>query len=83
MLTFFTGTTTEVEKLSLHFLPIYSSSGTPHYIVFDKTVRQYGWGGVHSAGFFNFRNRLPGSFQFLSFLFEFYHCSQTQHLRIL
>jgi hypothetical protein len=59
MLAFFTGTTTEAEKSSLHFLPIYSGSGTPHYIVFDKTVRQYGWGGVHSAGFFDFRNRLP------------------------
>ena len=59
MVAFFTGTTTEAEKLSLHFLPIYSGSGTPHYVVFDKTVRQYGWGGVHSAGFFDFTNRLP------------------------
>ena len=59
MLAVFSGTTTEAEKSSLHFLPIYSGSGTPHYIVFDKTVRQYGWGGVHSAGFFDFRNRLP------------------------
>ncbi len=59
MLAFLTGTTTEAEKTSLHFLPIYSGSGTPHYVVFDKTVRQYGWGGVHSAGFFDFRNQLP------------------------
>ena len=59
MLAFLTGTTTEAEKSSLYFLPIYSGSGTPHYVVFDKTVRQYGWGGVHSAGFFDFRNRLP------------------------
>ena len=42
MMAFFSGTTAEAEKWSLHFLPIYSGSGTPHYVIFDKTVRQYG-----------------------------------------
>ena len=59
MMAFFSGTTAEAEKWSLHFLPIYSGSGTPHYVIFDKTVRQYGWGGVRSAGFFDFTNRFP------------------------
>jgi pimeloyl-ACP methyl ester carboxylesterase len=44
MMALFSGTTAEVERWNLHFLPIYSGSGTPHFIVFDKTVRQSGWG---------------------------------------
>ncbi|MGA1597556.1 MAG: prolyl oligopeptidase family serine peptidase [bacterium] len=59
MTAFFTGSTPEAEKLSLSFLPLYSGSGTPHYVIFDRQVRRYGWGGVKAAGFFDFRQVRP------------------------
>jgi hypothetical protein len=58
MLTFFAGTSAKAEQWSLSFLLVYSGSGTPHYFIFDETVHQYGWGGVRSAGFFDFMSRL-------------------------
>ena len=42
-----------MERLSLYALPLYSGSGIPHYMIFDLEVKQYGWGGVRAAGFFN------------------------------
>ena len=53
MVAFFTGNSPDAERRALSFLPIYSGSGTPHYVIFGKEVKQYAWGGVRNAGFFN------------------------------
>jgi dienelactone hydrolase len=39
--------------LSDFFNTIYSSAGLPDFIIFDDEVKQKGWGGVISAGFFD------------------------------
>lgn len=53
MIALFGGTSPDSELLSLYFLPIYSGSGTPDYIIFNHDVLKYAWGGVQAAGFFN------------------------------
>ena len=53
MVAFLTGNSKKMERLSLYALPLYSGSGIPHYMIFDLEVKQYGWGGVRAAGFFN------------------------------
>ena len=52
MMTFLTGNSKKMERLSLYALPLYSGTGIPHYMIFDLEVKQYGWGGVRAAGFF-------------------------------
>ncbi len=39
--------------LSDFFNTIYSGAGLPDFIIFDEQVKQKGWGGVISAGFFD------------------------------
>jgi len=53
MVAFLTGNSDKAERLSLYALPLYSGSGIPHYMIFGEDVKQYGWGGVRDAGFFN------------------------------
>ena len=53
MVAFLTGNSKKMERLSLYALPLYSGSGIPPYMIFDMEVKQYGWGGVRAAGFFN------------------------------
>lgn len=38
---------------------IYSGNGLPDFIVYDKTAREFGWGGILEAGFFDNNWRLP------------------------
>jgi pimeloyl-ACP methyl ester carboxylesterase len=40
-------------SLSDFFSAIYSGAGLPDFIIFDKEVKQKGWGGVICAGFFD------------------------------
>jgi pimeloyl-ACP methyl ester carboxylesterase len=40
-------------KLSTLFTAIYSGAGLPDFMIFDKTARLKGWGGVVCAGFFD------------------------------
>ena len=53
LIALFAGTTPRSELLSLYFLPLYSGSSTPDYIIFNDSVRKYVWGGVEDAGFFS------------------------------
>ena len=53
LIALFAGTTPRAELLSLYFLPLYSGSSTPDYIIFNDSVRKYVWGGVEDAGFFS------------------------------
>ena len=53
LIALFAGATPRSEPLSLYFLPVYSGSGTPDYIIFNDSVRKYVWGGVEDAGFFS------------------------------
>ena len=39
--------------ISNFFGTIYSGAGLPDFIIFDRKVKQRGWGGVLCAGFFN------------------------------
>ena len=47
------GISPEGEELSGLFNTIYSGSGMPDFIVYDKKVREKGWAGVIAAGFFD------------------------------
>jgi len=47
------GTDPENVRLSLFWGWTASSAGIPDFMVFDKTVRRYGWAGVRAAGFFD------------------------------
>ncbi|MCK4556376.1 MAG: hypothetical protein KAU47_02575 [Candidatus Aminicenantes bacterium] len=47
------GISPEGEELSGLFNTIYSGSGMPDFIVYDKKVRENGWAGVIAAGFFD------------------------------
>jgi pimeloyl-ACP methyl ester carboxylesterase len=40
-------------KLSNFFTALYSGAGLPDFVIFDRTVKQEGWGGVICAGFFD------------------------------
>jgi hypothetical protein len=40
-------------KLSLFWGIAGPSTGVPDFMVFDRSVRRYGWAGVRAAGFFN------------------------------
>ncbi len=44
-------TTKEAEKIMGFFTPLYAGAGLPEYVVYDKSVLTYGWGGVRAAGF--------------------------------
>ena len=46
------GTDPEATRLSLFWGIIGSGSAIPDFMVFDRTVRRYGWAGVKAAGFF-------------------------------
>lgn len=47
------GTGPEETRLAGFFGLVFSGAGVPDFMVFDRTVRRYGWAGVHAAGFFN------------------------------
>jgi dienelactone hydrolase len=49
----FSPTSHEAEKIVGAFNPLYSGSGLPDFIVYDRTVLKYGWAGVIAAGFFD------------------------------
>ncbi|UCG43847.1 MAG: prolyl oligopeptidase family serine peptidase, partial [candidate division WOR-3 bacterium] len=46
------GTDPEHDKLSRSWGLVYSGSGVPDFMVFDRTVKKQAWAGVHAAGFF-------------------------------
>jgi hypothetical protein len=43
--------TKQAEKYMGFFVPLYTGTGLPEFIVYDKSVLKYGWGGVKAAGF--------------------------------
>jgi hypothetical protein len=47
------GTGPAETRLSSFFGLASSSAGVPDFMVYDKTVRRYGWAGVRAAGFFD------------------------------
>ena len=47
------GTDFESTRLSLFYGIAGPSSGVPDFMVFDNSVRRYGWAGVKAAGFFD------------------------------
>lgn len=49
----YSATSAEAEKLMGFFMPLHTGAGLPDYIVYDKSVLVYGWGGVIAAGFFD------------------------------
>jgi pimeloyl-ACP methyl ester carboxylesterase len=46
------GTGPDQTRLSTFFSALTSSSGIPDFMVFDRSVRRFGWAGVRAAGFF-------------------------------
>jgi pimeloyl-ACP methyl ester carboxylesterase len=46
------GTDTDNTRLSLYWGVASSGAGVPDFMVFDRSVRRYGWTGVKAAGFF-------------------------------
>ncbi len=46
------GTDADNTRLSLFWGVASSGSGVPDFMVFDRSVRRYGWSGVRAAGFF-------------------------------
>ncbi len=46
------GTDTDNTRLSLFWGVASSGAGIPDFMVFDRSVRLYGWAGVRAAGFF-------------------------------
>jgi hypothetical protein len=46
------GTDSNALKLSTFWGIIGSSAGVPDFMVFDRSVRRYGWAGARAAGFF-------------------------------
>jgi len=46
------GTDPEDTRLSLFWGVASSGAGIPDFMVFDRSVRRYGWAGVRAAGFF-------------------------------
>jgi dienelactone hydrolase len=47
------GTDAVNTRLALSWGSVFSSAGTPDFLVFDRSVRRNGWAGVRAAGFFN------------------------------
>jgi len=47
------GTSLEGQKLTNLLGTLLSAAGLPDYIVYDKSVKEKGWGGVLAAGFFD------------------------------
>lgn len=46
------GTDADNTRLSLFWGVASSGAGVPDYVIFDRSVRTYGWAGVRAAGFF-------------------------------
>jgi dienelactone hydrolase len=46
------GTDSDATRLSLFWGAASSGAGVPDFMVFDRSVRRYGWSGVKAAGFF-------------------------------
>ncbi len=46
------GTDPDNTRLSMFWSAMSSGAGIPDFIVFDRSVRRYGWTGVRAAGFF-------------------------------
>jgi hypothetical protein len=49
----YSATTKPAEKLIGLFSTLYAGAGLPDFLVYDKSVLKYGWGGVKAAGFFD------------------------------
>ncbi|MFO7676117.1 MAG: prolyl oligopeptidase family serine peptidase [bacterium] len=47
------GTDAEHTRLANFWGLVHSGAGIPDFIVFDRSVRRLGWGGVRAAGFFD------------------------------
>jgi hypothetical protein len=47
------GTDADNTRLSLFWGVASSGTGIPDFMVFDRSVRRYGWAGVRAAGFFD------------------------------
>ncbi|HDQ99278.1 MAG TPA: hypothetical protein ENN51_03200, partial [candidate division WOR-3 bacterium] len=47
------GTDAEHTRLAGFWGLLHSGAGIPDFIIFDRSVRRLGWGGVRAAGFFN------------------------------
>ncbi len=60
------GTDAEHVRLSGFWGLASSSTGIPDFMVFDKSVRRYGWAGVRAAGFFGPDWRFDPASAFLS-----------------
>jgi len=46
------GTDSDNTRLSMFWSAMSSGAGIPDFMVFDRSVRRYGWTGVRAAGFF-------------------------------
>ncbi len=49
----YSSTTKEANKYLGLFNPLYSGSGLPDFIIWDKSASKYGWAGIAAAGFFD------------------------------
>ncbi len=49
----FAGANKQADEISGFFNTLYSGAGLPDFVVYDKSVRRRGWGGVVTAGFFS------------------------------
>jgi len=47
------GTGSEGIKLTRLFSIFYAGEGLPDFLVFDESVRLWGWAGIKAAGFFD------------------------------
>lgn len=49
----FAGANRQGDKISGFFSTLYSGAGLPDFVVYDRSVKRKGWGGVVTAGFFD------------------------------
>jgi len=49
----YSATSKPAEELIGLFSTLYAGAGLPDFLVYDKSVLKYGWGGVKAAGFFD------------------------------
>ncbi len=49
----YSATTKKAQSYLGLFSPIYSGSGLPDFIIWNRSATRYGWGGIVSAGFFD------------------------------
>ncbi len=56
----FAGANKQADEISGFFNTLYSGAGLPDFVVYDKSVKQKGWGGVVTAGFFSTDWNLKG-----------------------